>query len=264
MNFRSALILFAAITFVRCEMQFCRFFNIDWTSAAGSFSRYTCRIDNVKLLNENETVITNINNSKTDIENVEAVQYYGESNNLTFIPNSLYKVFKNIQILSIHQAGLKILRPHFFENATKLTTLEISNNLVEYLEANLFLSAPNLQTLYLNMNNIVKIDLLTFSGLFQLTLIDLSDNRIKKLSPKTFSHLLNLQELLMQGNGWIDKNFVNASENFIVIEEEIDKNCEGLEPTEIVDSASSCIKIVHSGFLMLLTFLIRLSHLIIL
>ena len=228
-----------------CELQTCRFLYSDWaTSVLGTISLYSCQIENAKLLNENETVVTNTKNNQLSDEDVQAVEY-SNLNKLAFIPNSIFQIFPLLQLLFISQAELKILKPHFFENATELTILEISQNYIEHLQANLFRGASNLQNLNLKMNDIKSIDFLTFSGLFKLVVINLSDNKLKKLSPKTFSHLLNLEILMMTGNGWIDMDFNDASGQFSVIEAEIDKNCEGIQADLTGSAGILSLKIIH-------------------
>ena len=165
-------------------------------------SRYYCEIKNANLIDENENVTTTTTNhlpNKTNAD-VQVVAYYDNSNNISFIPNSIFTTFPNIDYFSFRPGNnLKVLKPHFFKNAKKMTILHIWGNKIRKLEAKLFVEAKNLQRIYLERNEISSIDLSTFYGLNQLQYINLQINKIKFLHPKTFINLNSLSVLFLSG-----------------------------------------------------------------
>lgn len=209
--------------------QKCTFSNIGWNSNTddGDVNYiYSCRLSNLILVNESETVITNTSsNTQLDSE-VQAVNYYSGSI-IKFFPSSLFTTFPNLEWLVFETSqSVDTLKPHFFQNGTNLKVLWIHFGELFTLNASTFVLAPNLERINFQHNKIESIDRLTFQGLTKLRGLYMQGNPIVNLFPDTFSSLVSLDSLsMLNSQSCCNKRFENSSQKIWVIESEIEASC---------------------------------------
>lgn len=163
-----------------------------------------CSFSNIDLSNANDKVLTIFND--TDANLVKVVSY--NASNITFIPNSLFTEFPNVETLIIHpNQNLNLLLPYYFINANKLKKLIITNNSISELKAKVFEKAENLENINLANNVITSVNLFAFYKLSRLQNLNLAGNSIKDLNPSTFSWLQSLVFLDLHGVVCADKEF---------------------------------------------------------
>ena len=190
---------------------------------------YSCKITQVKLIYENETVTSygNHSASKTN-DDVELINYSSD-NIMNYIPNSLFTTFVNLKYVVLYSNfGMEDLKPEFLKNAKKLKVFRVEDNIITNLVKNLFLEAINLEYINLQRNRIESIDVMAFNKLTKLVGLFLNDNKIKNLFSGTFSELSSLLFLKLEKNACIDKNFNITKGNFIEVKTEILKECENI------------------------------------
>ena len=152
---------------------------------------------------------------------------YGDGNEITFIPSTVFFVFPSMEEFSIPGPNLEfsVLNTKNFVDALNLKKLRIENTAVSKLSANLFVHAPILQKIILKNNWIDDVDQLAFKGLNQLQEISLSGNRIKYLHAEVFSGLKSLVGLQLIKNICINKSFYIDEGNLNEVEDEIKRSC---------------------------------------
>jgi Leucine-rich repeat (LRR) protein len=120
--------------------------------------------------------------------------------NTSFIPNVIYKTFKNLAYLAIFETSLANLQPDFFDGAKKLKYFSLSQSKVTELKAGVFTKASNLKYIDLSGNWIRFIHKNSFDGLTELSEIDLRFNRVQMVHYRTFSGLESLDRLLLKNS----------------------------------------------------------------
>ena len=188
-------------------------------------SYYFCKINSAQLLNESVPVNTiTINNTKSNSE-VQLVSYV-LNNNVKFIPNSLFKIFPNVEYFCItYREGIVVLKPRFLKGAKNLKVFYVYQNNIISLEEDLFIEAPNLQHINLKNNLIESVHISTFKGLSNLEGLYLQGNKIVNLHPNTFYVLLKLKSLNLTSNRCINTFFAILETSHIIIATEIKKTC---------------------------------------
>ena len=191
---------------------------------------YSCKINHVKLINENETVTTYGNHRASkangDVEMID----YSSDNIMNFIPNSLFTTFVNLKYVVLYRNfGMEDLKPEFLKNAKNLKVFRVQDNKITHLVKYLFVEAINLEYINLQNNRIESIDVMAFNKLTKLVGLFLDGNNIKNLFWMTFSELSNLRLLYLGGNTCINKNFNITKGNFKEVESKILRECENFE-----------------------------------
>ena len=201
-----------------------------------SKSYYTCEI-NGNLKKDQEDVITDTSENTRSNEEVTMV-YYFPAHYVTFIPNSLFDTFVNLEFLLIHFANsFETMKREYLRNANKLTSFWVYGNSLKKINGNVFAEAKFLEHINFYNNEIESIHKEAFNGLPYLKNVYLETNNIKKLHPKTFSFIANLNILeLGGGKNCVNEKFTSASQKLPEIEAKISSNCTYVEiPSEVAE-----------------------------
>ena len=212
------------IGLIHCESQTCDFKPYSFWPRPGVFF-YTCVISNANVLNETAGMVTDISSYRNSNGEVQIVDYVFE-NNITYIPNSIFKTFPKLRSFQISDySGLEVLKREYFKYADELMKVSIIYNDIKQLDENVFVEAPNLRNLVLSNNKIFKIHKNAFRGLLKLKEIHLEGNNLKILHPKTFSYFSSLRALDLVSNSCIDKFYKFVPTNYSEIEMDILEHC---------------------------------------
>lgn len=178
---------------------------------------YSCGIFSINLTDHENDVITTMTNHtelKTDAD-VQMV-YYDKKSIVTFIPNSLFIQFKNLEFVSIEeQQFFNKMKREYLINATNLKFFFIPLNSITELDASVFAEAPNLEQINLAGNLIKRIHALAFSGLKGLVVLYLQDNKLTHLNPYTFSNLASKPHIDLFNNLCIQERFFGNTTELI-------------------------------------------------
>lgn len=179
------------------------------------------------LLDKKSVVTIAAETNTRTIENVNFIRFI--SNKIKFIPNSVFTIFSNLDLIEIqHNRQFETIDREFFKGATKLRVVYIPSNNISELDGNIFVEAPNLHYINLRNNSITHIHRLAFYGLRNLQGIYLQNNKIKNLYPKIFSKMSELHALYLLNNTCIDKRVIkrdNITAEITNLELMIEKNC---------------------------------------
>ena len=188
-------------------------------------SYYRCEMRG-KLENDQEEITTDTSKNTKSNEEVTMVYYY-PSQTVKFIPNSLFDKFVNLEFLYVdYNNKFETMKREYLQNANKLKSLNIHENLVQKLDRKVFSEAKNLEHINFRHNQIESIHMEAFNGLANLQGVNLKGNKIKNLHPKTFSSITNLNILeLTRGENCVKKRFTSASRKFPEIEGKISSSC---------------------------------------
>ena len=143
---------------------------------------------------------------------------------LTFIPNSIFKIFPNLKSLTVSSTQLSFLDPSFFKNANELEEFQCSGNKITKLDAGTFAAAPKLEYIDLHLNQIQDLDHEAFKGLIELKSLDLQTNGINSLAFAVFRPLKKLNKLSLDQNTCTSKNFDNLNGDLTSVEKELEKD----------------------------------------
>ena len=194
----------------------------------GPYIPFTRCTINGNLTNDQDEVITDpLRNSRS---HEITMVHYNHSRRVTFIPNSLFLTFTNLDYLFISSAnGFETLKPEYLRNAKKLKRLHIYTNSMRRLNANLFVEANNLEHINFAWNSIESIHRLAFNGLPNLQGVYIDYNKVKFVHPKTFSSFTKLNILAFQGTygfmNCIGSVYMNANQRIPEIEGKIARDC---------------------------------------
>jgi Leucine-rich repeat (LRR) protein len=109
---------------------------------------------------------------------------------------------EKLEYLNLDSNNIGLIEDGSFFNLKSLATLILSNNKLnlENSSQTLFNPLTNIKLLDLSFNLIEFIQTNTFSDLLKLEVLDLSNNKIYLLEENSFSGLVNLRDLHINGN----------------------------------------------------------------
>jgi Leucine-rich repeat (LRR) protein len=134
-------------------------------------------------------------------------------------PTNLFKLLPSLQSLSATNCGLLTLQtlgsksPNISDSGKYLMHLDLSNNMVTFLEAHTFQLTSILETLSLSNNRLTYIDASAFSGLSKLDFLFLNNNQLTYLDLPVFTPLQSLTRLFSSNNLFQNFNFEWFSNN---------------------------------------------------
>ncbi|CRL02117.1 CLUMA_CG015285, isoform A [Clunio marinus] len=131
--------------------------------------------------------------------NVQRLQVW--SSNVSFVLPQFFTKFPNVEVFDIRSSGLERIQSNAFMNAGNLRIVSMIDDL-EFIAIypNAFLGATKLETISLNDNNIQFIHESAFNGLTSLKFLYLQNNKISYLPTNVFSSLISLDTLDLSRN----------------------------------------------------------------
>jgi Leucine-rich repeat (LRR) protein len=102
--------------------------------------------------------------------------------------------------INLSNNNIKELINFAFTGLTQLEDLDLSRNIISYIDTTAFDATVNLSYLWLTNNNLTEIPGSTFSLLENLRHLDLSNNTINVIQPETFQRNMELEWLSLANN----------------------------------------------------------------
>ncbi|KGL74353.1 Toll-like receptor 7 [Tinamus guttatus] len=124
-------------------------------------------------------------------------------NSLASLPADVFEAMPSeLRMLNLTNNKLKIFRWEMLRFLKKLTTLDLSNNLLPSVAEELSNCSSSLQKLILRNNHIKRLTKHFLRGAFNLKYLDLSSNKIQIIKKSSFPEnvINNLKMLLLHGN----------------------------------------------------------------
>ncbi|CAO1407450.1 unnamed protein product [Diamesa serratosioi] len=205
-------------------------------------------------VNNNNVTITSIYKTQNDVnEKSVDVFYILQNMEIEYLPKGLQQYFPKLKIYEVVSSSLKNIRKQDFINMTTLTALRLSHNQIEFVPEDVFTTLWNLESLDLKNNKIKAINDKTFTKLTNLKVIKLNYNNLETITSnlflnninlieinlsynilkiigfQCFVHLRYLEELYLNNNLCIDKNYRNKI-NIIEMQKELIGKC--MDPME--------------------------------
>lgn len=122
------------------------------------------------------------------------------SSKLSFVPNSVFETFGQLQVFNADNCELKSIHPNSFKNTGNLIKIFLQNNRIKQIISYGFVDAKNLKLLDLSNNEIVKVLSNAFAGLESLENLFLSNNKISYFDDEIFANLENLVNIELNNN----------------------------------------------------------------
>uniref|UniRef100_A0A1A8DRG5 Leucine rich repeat and Ig domain containing 4a n=1 Tax=Nothobranchius kadleci TaxID=1051664 RepID=A0A1A8DRG5_NOTKA len=119
---------------------------------------------------------------------------------LTSVPNG---VPQDAKLVNLTHNTIKTLVNHQFYNLSQLFHLDLSDNLLAFIEVEAFLGLRSLLTLRLARNQLKILSVGVFAGLKDLRLLDISSNKILVLLDFTFKDLASLELFTADDNDFV-------------------------------------------------------------
>jgi hypothetical protein len=158
---------------------------------------YSCKIKNAVFNEYDKFTVTGNHASKGRKDlGVKFVEF--SASNISFIPETVFKKFPNLEYLNVNGIGLKKIQP--LVNSSDLKVILANNNQITKLNANVFAVSTDLETLSFRKNHIQDVDVNAFHNLGNLRELYLSDNRISSLHMNTLAPLISLEIVSLSGN----------------------------------------------------------------
>lgn len=183
---------------------------------------YNCRLKSVQIFldqkdlddsgeddsNETTTEVDLAGNGDVDSEfdKVAMVQIFHPLE-LSEIPDSLFKVFDNMEYLMIYHTGLNEINQEDFKDANNLKYLRIHSNDLSEIKENTFADAETLEYISLSYNQIKVIHKNAFKGPTNLKEIHLNHNKISMIFFDAFSHHPDLTVINLKDNLCIKERY---------------------------------------------------------
>lgn len=159
----------------------------------------TCRMRSSTSINSFGIIIE----SSKD-ESVKGLSFY-TNKNISFLPVNVAEVFPDLEGYSADDCSIKIVSKIYFQNLSKLTTLGLSNNLIERIPTNTFEDLTSVEIITLRKN---VIHLLQES--FQVLFFP-EGNNINFLNSAAFDGLEKLQNVYLRENSCIKHNYLGST-----------------------------------------------------
>lgn len=140
------------------------------------FENYKCTISDQEVPLNDEIVLDSRDNGNLFTSNHEVKEILMENLNISYVPNQIFKIFPNVEILSLEQIALKGWSKEYLEGANKLEKLIIWSSLIEDFEDGAFAEAPQLSSLSIWMSQMKTISPGMFQNLTNLIEVDLRHN----------------------------------------------------------------------------------------
>jgi len=121
-------------------------------------------------------------------------------NKLTSLPENIFAPLVHLQHLYILYNSLTFLPDNIFTSLTKLQTLSLCGNKLNVLPDYLFSSLTKLEILFLAQNELTFLPENIFASLGNLMVLSIANNRIITLSDDIFVSLVELQSLHLSDN----------------------------------------------------------------
>ena len=124
---------------------------------------------------------------------------YLNTNNLTVLPNDLFKGLENLEYVRLSENQLTSVDKYMF-NETRLTTFSLAYNKLKHLLKEIFRGLYTLRELYLYQNQLIKLDDTLFQDLVNLKVLLINRNALSQLSNSVFRNLAKLEMLELSFN----------------------------------------------------------------
>lgn len=144
--------------------------------------------------------------------------YVNKSPSFHYIPSGIAENFKNLKVLIIFDAGLKVLTKSNLQPLSKLKMLNIEQTQLESLEEDLFSFNRGIES------------------------INLKSNRIKHVAVDILKPLTNLREVYFAHNPCIHKSASNRQE-FEEIEDVLRQNCPPVDEHKLPGDSTSGLRL---------------------
>ena len=102
--------------------------------------------------------------------------------------------------LLLNNNNLRKIQPYQFFGRFKILTIDLSFNLISFIEENTFHGLNQLNQLNLSHNNLQILLGYEFKDLYQLEYLSLANNRLQFISNSTFLYIINLKYLNLKNN----------------------------------------------------------------
>lgn len=156
---------------------------------------YTCSMAINNLNYDNFPEITGVHTEPgKDNSHVAKVQPAGYSSTQIF-PRIICKTFVNLKEIDFESVGLKELTGYSFADCTKLTNLNMKNNLIFSIQDTTFSHTSSLLQIDLSNNRIPRLTRGTFNQTASLQDLNLSKNLGLQAEPFAFFDIANLQSI---------------------------------------------------------------------
>ena len=199
-----------------------------------AFGFYFCDLSDSFFINSNDNVMSagrhRAGKDDRSILHVEMI-----NSTVHFIPDVLFKKFKNLKSLYFYNAKPIILDKNSFSNCSNLTFLTLSENSIKRLPVGVFQECNNLQSIefikndisevlkdtFKGLSNLIRLNLsrnkitVIYAGAFDamphLLILNLANNQMRKIHSTSLISLVNLRILDATSNICIDKSFLDIN-----------------------------------------------------
>lgn len=134
-----------------------------------------------------------------------------------YLPKNFESHFPNLEVLAITGSGLKVLTKDDLKVFKHLKSLYMNDNTFKTLDADLFQFSPKLKH------------------------IDMSDNQIATLPSGIFDAIEDLEQVMLDGNVCVSKNYFNA-EMIAKMKNDIKAKCNAAEPQKSCETDSEILE----------------------
>lgn len=121
---------------------------------------------------------------------------------LNYIPNNLFLVFENIDVLDLSNCGILMVTANNFNHigASRLKHLNLERNRIVVLNDDVFRQLENLELLNLHHNEIEEIHTNAFANLKKLRWLNLAKNRLHVFEVNLLRDLISLEYFYANAN----------------------------------------------------------------
>ena len=165
-------------------------------------------LPNLQYLDLSSNQINSLDEALFDETN-QLISLYLSENDLTVLPNGLFKGMRNLEYLSLAGNRIHSLHENLFNETKKLIGINLYHNNLVQLSNNLLKGLRNLQVLDLDVNKIININENTFDDLINLRYLYLHNNHIKALNFDIFQYTSEIHLLDLSNNKLINIPDIN-------------------------------------------------------
>lgn len=164
---------------------------------------YTCALTATTRFNTPESTEVIIEGEhEEDLSDNDVVFIHpsrARSQDLEFIPSSIFSLFTNLIEVDFNIVSLKMITAQTFGKAFKMRKLYLQDNRISSLPGNLFIN-KHVESVDIRNNVISEIAWNSFAGLIYLDVLHLRRNRLQSLDPRLFKDLVSLREIYLDYN----------------------------------------------------------------
>lgn len=194
-----------------------------------NFISIEAHYDKLAVLNLSGNNFAGMNFTKNCFENINVIleEFYLDNSRITYLDSNFFSEFTNLRVISLHGNTIESINENFiYESKRTITSINISSASLVNISQDSLNGSNSLEILDLSDNLIQQLQAGTFDNLTSLKLLNLKNNKLKSIPVDLFNHQTDFieMEINLMDNVWhcdenilyLKKFLLNSKQNVFI------------------------------------------------